>query len=172
MDWPELESCYTGWPLPMASPISWKPLLQDRYLDEICTNDVKPRRWHTFLSVMVGGQQERTPKEERTHQKCHGSHQRIGKEEAEEEREIFLQDLSEVQPQHSGLLEESKKSIERYTGQCWCWRCWRGWNRNGLNNVVMLGWWRGQSNCLCLMYNVFHVRYLNRKRSNVWHLKG
>ena len=67
MDWPELESCYTGWPLPMASPISWKPLLQDRYLDEICTSDVKPRRWHTFLSVTVCGQQERTPKEERAH---------------------------------------------------------------------------------------------------------
>jgi hypothetical protein len=35
-------------------------------------------------------------------------------EEAEEESEIFLQDLSEVQPQHSGLLEESK----HYAGQC------------------------------------------------------
>jgi hypothetical protein len=66
------------------------------------------------------------------------------------------------------LLEESK----HYAGQCWCWRWWRGWNRNGLNNVVMLGWWRGQSNCLCSKYNVFRVWDLNRKKSNVWHLKG
>jgi len=32
-----------------------------------------------------------------------------------------------------------------------------GGNRNGLNNAVMLGWWRGQSNCLCSKYNVFCV---------------
>ena len=57
---------------------------------------------------MVGSKKERTHKEEHAHQECHGSHRRISKEEAEEESEIFLQDLPEVKPQYSGLLEESK----------------------------------------------------------------
>jgi hypothetical protein len=42
---------------------------------------------------LVGGEKEKMPKEERSHQECHGSHRRISKEEAEEESEIFLQDL-------------------------------------------------------------------------------
>jgi hypothetical protein len=42
---------------------------------------------------MVGGEKERTPKEEQAHQECHRSHRRISKEEAEEESEIFLQYL-------------------------------------------------------------------------------
>jgi hypothetical protein len=35
---------------------------------------------------------------------------------------------------------------------------------------VMLGWWRGQSNCLCSMYNVFCMWSLNRKKSmcDIW----
>ena len=72
---------------------------------------------HSLRTVvgMVSRQQERTSKEERVHQECHRSHRRISKqEEVEEESEIFLQDLPEVQPQHSGLLEESK----HYAGQC------------------------------------------------------
>ena len=31
---------------------------------------------------------------------------------------FFLQYLPKVQPQHSGLLEESKQSIKNYAGQC------------------------------------------------------
>jgi hypothetical protein len=42
---------------------------------------------------MVGSKKERTHKEEHAHQECHGSHRRISKEEAEEESELFLQDL-------------------------------------------------------------------------------
>ncbi len=66
---------------------------------------------------MVGGKQERTPKEEHARQECHGSHQRISKEDMKEEREIILQDLPEIQPQHSRLLEESIQSIKNYDGQ-------------------------------------------------------
>ena len=173
MDWQELECCHTGWPLPTGEPNILKTSTAGQIFWWNLYKQCQTQKM-TYVSVRRGWRPTRKDVQRRTSTSRVSwiTSKNVIKEEAEEESEIFLQDLPEVQPQHSGLLEESKQSIEHYSGQCWCWRWWRGWNRNGLNDVVMLGWWRGQSNCLCSMYNVFCVWYLNRKKSNVWHLKG
>jgi hypothetical protein len=47
---------------------------------------------------MGSTKQDRSFQKDCLHEKCYGSHQRVSNEEAEDESEVVLQDLSEIQP--------------------------------------------------------------------------